>query len=114
MKSKRTRNLSDAVLLGIAKRIYDGKILTDRQVKPEELLGVFMPLIFLSKKNMPKDIGLIYADIEIDRALPRGINGMPMFTQMHFLNKANTKRLNEMYSKLKKVRDNEDKLIKGE
>lgn len=103
---------TDEELKQIAKDLYAGKIFTDRHLKQHEmsmLNFVFMPLAFLNEKEKEEfratakagQFGLIYE--YIDKALPRSINGLPMFTSMRLLSKDDTEKVNEYYESVVKV-----------
>jgi hypothetical protein len=61
-----------------------------------------MALIFCKKEDIPEDIGAIYE--YMDRAGPRSINGMPMFTSCKFLTQAEYKEVCEYIQEIKKIR----------
>ena len=53
------------------------------------------------------DVGMIYESN--DKALPRGINGYPMFSSCGFLSKSDASRFLEVYGKYEKIREKLDK-----
>jgi len=82
---------TDEELTEIAKKIHAGAIFTSASIPADHhhMLGmVFMPLMFADealqesfKEDPPH---LVYA--EMSKALPRGVNGYPMFPECAFLN----------------------------
>lgn len=65
-------------------------VLFSHQVDPSVLTSVFMPLVFLSKDNLKwMEDNEIFSFYEyMSEAGPRSINGYPIFTSMHMLNKS--------------------------
>jgi len=65
------------------------------------------------KNTQPKivdflnNVGMIYESF--DKALPRGVNGYPMFTSCGYLSKTDASRFLEYYTKYEKVREKLDK-----
>lgn len=94
---------TDAELKRIAEDLYKGDIFTDRHCKtPEDCMMSFFPLMFMDKKGVTelnKTAGLIFQYRNC--AMPRGINGMPMFLSFHVLPKKETKTMFEYYHKIK-------------
>lgn len=72
----------------------DGRVFTSADIRnPEQLSWVFLPLMDINNlltKSEIESVGLIYE--EMSKALPRGINGMPMFTSCRFMNIDDHKR----------------------
>lgn len=54
-----------------------------------------------------KTIGMLYESY--DKALPRGINGYPMFMSCNIVSIEDTKRFREMYGKYEKMREDFEK-----
>jgi len=73
----------------IAHDIYTGRFFCSRQVEPSMLNSVFLVWALmdpLEKKHLiDSGLSLMYADM--DHALPRSINGYPVFSEMRFLNR---------------------------
>jgi hypothetical protein len=73
--------------------------------KPEDVGLVFLPLAMaddaLTEDLKRMEITFVYEDIS--RALPRSINGMPMFTSMNMLNKADHERLRTINQKIEEA-----------
>lgn len=93
----------------IAEDLYRGYIFTDRHVEnKEDIPSVFMSLCMLDKEGIDKlknmDIGMIYE--YIDKAMPRSINGMPIFFSFNILNKDDTKRVIDRYNRIIKAVEN--------
>lgn len=85
--------------------LFKGLIFTDRHIKKEDFhifASVFMPIVFMSKKQTEslKGVGLIFE--YLDKAGPRGINGYPSFFSLRTLTKKETKVMFEYYEKFKK------------
>ena len=95
----------DKDLKKIALDIYTDKIFCSRQLRnPEkELSMVFIPLIFMDEEQRKKledyKPALMYE--YYDKALPRVINGYPMFMSMHTLNEEESDKMWEYYEKIK-------------
>lgn len=98
----RTRN----ELKQLAKDIHAGSVFTDRNVRPgdqERMLSmIFMPLIFLDEETIEKwkedPPGMFYEYIE--KAMPTGVNGYPMFMSMSYLTKKEAEIVVEYYEKV--------------
>jgi hypothetical protein len=82
----------------LALAITTGAVFTDAQVKPQDkhlLSMIFMPLLFMAKEQWAemaqKNIGALYA--EYSDAMPRSINGYPIFTQVSILSKTDTAKV---------------------
>jgi hypothetical protein len=78
----------------IARDLQAGHIFTDKHMSEydQKNLGmVFMVLMFMDPRDfyIPETIGMIYE--HMSQAMPRSINGMPMFTSLHYLNVEDTK-----------------------
>lgn len=58
------------------------------------------------RENMLKSIGLVYE--YLDKAGPRGINGMPNFFSCRLLNQDDAKKMFEYYEKYKEIRQTAD------
>jgi hypothetical protein len=123
----------DEDLKKIAKDLYNNLIFTDRQCKENNLLMVFMPLMFMapSAPNLSEDISknrdskiytLLEADIEkkyymeyikdigmiyeyISEAGPRSINGNPIFTSFKLLSKTDFVKMIDFYNSYKDMRE---------
>ena len=88
---------SDRELRQIAMDFVDGKIFTDRHLRPNEadlVSHVFMPLGLMDNEKMSVFLAdkprLIYE--YLDSVSPRGlaVNGYPIFFSMRFLNEEET------------------------
>lgn len=72
----------------IALDVLQGRIFCDRMVDaPEMVTSVFMPLGLMEHKDLKalakRNPQLIFE--YLDKAMPMGVNGMPMFTSMQYL-----------------------------
>ena len=79
----------ESELKQIAIDLQASHIFTDRHMNEHDRknLGmVFMVIMFMDAKDfyIPESIGMVYE--YMSKAMPRSINGMPMFTSIHFLN----------------------------
>ena len=88
-KPHKLKNRSDRELKRIAHDIYTGKVFCNRQVEPSMLSSVFMVWALLNplekKEMLDRGMSMMYA--EISNAMPRQINGYPVFGEMSVLNK---------------------------
>jgi hypothetical protein len=73
--------------------------------KPEDVGLVFLPLAMaddaLTADLQRMEVTFVYEDLS--KALPRSINGMPMFLSMQFLNKADHQRLRTIKQKIEEA-----------
>ena len=99
--NKRTP-LLDKKLKEIARGLHEGKIFCDTQIREGDsniLLSIFMPLVFMSKKDIwlmqKHPPGLMYE--YMDKAGPRSVNGYPCFFSMRILSLEDTKRMSGFY-----------------
>lgn len=87
-------SLSETELRELAWDIHAGKVFTNRHIRPgdESLAGnIFMILLFMERKDLlalKDDFGMVFE--YYDKALPRAINGYPMFLSCRFLNRQDT------------------------
>ena len=88
-KPQKLKNRSDRELKRIAHDIYTGKVFCNRQVEPSMLSSVFMVWALLNplekKEMLDRGMSMMYA--EMSNAMPRQINGYPVFGEMSVLNK---------------------------
>lgn len=108
----------DAELKQLAQDIYDQKVFTSAHVSRGEqynIAMIFMPIALGAFKGYTQedleDLGLMYE--YYSEAMPRGINGMPIFPSVRLLNKLDLEKVNVYYikySELKKAfNDDEEK-----
>ena len=94
---------NDEELKQIAIDLFSGKIFTDRHLNsPEELAHHFMPLVFMKETNLKKlskKVDFIYE--YMDKAMPMGCNGKPIFMSLQYLTKPETKKMLLYHEKLK-------------
>jgi len=93
----------ESELKQIAIDLQVGHIFSDRHMNEydrKNLGMVFMVILFMDPKDfyIPTSIGLVYE--YMSKAMPRGVNGMPMFTSCHFLNVEDT---NYVFAKAKEI-----------
>jgi hypothetical protein len=89
----------------IARDLQAGHIFTDRHMNEHDRRNVgmvFMVLMFMDAKDqyIPESIGMVYE--YMSKAMPRSINGMPMFTSMHYLNIEDT---NYVFQKAREIEE---------
>lgn len=96
--------MSDQDIKKLAEDMYKGLVFTDRHIEnKEDIVRVFMPIILAGesiiselRKNSP---GMIYE--YMDKAVPMGINGMPIFFSFRIISKEDTKKVFDYYYKIK-------------
>lgn len=102
------KHLTDEEIKQLAEDLYKGLIFTDRHIHDPKLVPmVFMPLVFLDKKQIDEiqeDFGFMYE--YMSEAGPRAINDMPMFTSAKIVNKEDAKKVFEKYEQIKSAVDN--------
>jgi hypothetical protein len=102
---------TDQELRELAMEMISGIVFTSLQVETQSLIQmVFMPLIFISddmRKNWdenPEEApAMLYESMA--KAGPQAINGYPMFTSLHYLNKKELIRFKEFVQAATKSRD---------
>jgi hypothetical protein len=103
------RPKAEEELKQIAKDIYAGNIFTSNHMKPEDqgiMQLVFLPLTFIDGQEREdllaaaknEQIGCFYE--RYTEALPRQINGYPIFMSMSALNKEDVKKVEEYIKKV--------------
>lgn len=90
----------------IALQLYRGEIFTSNHSavqSSEALAGVFMILQMGAFKDWTQqevdEIGMLYE--HMDKAMPRSMNGLPMFMSVRFLDKKDAEAVLEIYKKIK-------------
>ena len=100
---------TDKELKEIALGINSGTIISSMTVRNEEMSSVFIPLALMDAKQFKKFVdmkpGMVYE--HIDQAMPRSVNGMPMFTSIQILDLDEYHKLIEIINELKKWLSNE-------
>lgn len=88
---------SNETICEIAKGIMSGSIFSSDQCPPRLLTFVFMILALMGPKhlveNILRDITLYYE--MMSKAVPRGINGYPIFLSCQMMNRDEHRRLRE-------------------
>jgi hypothetical protein len=106
MKDKKHISKEDEELKQIAEDLWAGRIYSNRNMNDIKLIdSVFMPLMFLDRRKL-KQLQHLKVDFfyeYIDKAGPRSINGMPVFTSVRCLTKPETARMFEFYEAIKKA-----------
>ena len=96
----------------IALDIISGTIISSMTIRDKDLSTVFMPLTFMNKNQYSKFIdqkpGVIYE--YFDQALPRSVNGLPIFTSMKVLDIDECHRLVKIIKELEEWSKNEKKI----
>jgi len=100
------KNRPEEELKQIAVDLFQGKIFTDRHLQRlEDLPMVFMVIAFMRPKDLEKlkddPPGLIFE--YLDKAAPRGTNGMPGFFSCQMLSQEDTKKVSEICGRLEKA-----------
>lgn len=96
--------LKSLALMIMTNKVFTSGHLTGQEIENGMLPHVFMPLLFMDsddpiKEKLSKnEIGLIYADM--DDAMPRSINGLPMFMRCSFLTTEETEIVNRYHLKM--------------
>jgi len=99
---------TDKEIKELAMDLFSGRIFIDRQIpkiQEDLVIMVFMPLVF-SKKELGKwmeknEIDLIYG--KMSDAMPRSINGYPMFHTISFLDKADTVKFFDKHKEISEL-----------
>jgi hypothetical protein len=84
-----------------------GKLFTDHHCRADDLPLAFMPLALMKPSQIAElqgsDLGLIFE--YVDKAGPRGINGMPFFFSMQILNRADAQVVMDLAKRLQVAQD---------
>ena len=99
---------TDAEIKATALDMVGNRIFTSDQCRTIEEIGmVFLPLAMCDEAAradmIEKDYTFFYEDYS--KALPRGINGLPMFTSMKCLNSTDHQRLRDVYRAMRRALD---------
>jgi len=101
------KNQPDKVLRELAHDIYRGTKFCSRQVDPSNFSGCFMVWALLNplerKQLIDRGMSMLWANMS--DAMPRGINGYPVFGSMHILNKHDDLKVYEYYKEVCKKMD---------
>lgn len=100
---------TDQELKQIAADYYDGKIFSTTEMNGPNMVHlsmVFMPILLgaFKEESSTKDVEWIYE--YYDKAGPRGINGMPIFTSLRYLSRDEFKRMVDFFEMYKNVKEN--------
>jgi hypothetical protein len=90
----------------IALGIHAGTIFCDWHLPPSDNLEewannirmCFMPIVFMSSTDFPKDCGLIWE--YLNAAGPRSVNGLPSFMSMRHCTQAETHKVRTLLKRL--------------
>lgn len=102
---------SDGILRKLAHDIEEGRVFTSNHIQNKKDISiVFMPLTMLNSVEFKriKKMKPVFLYEEMSRALPMGVNGMPIFFSFNFLNQADYDQLT-IY--IKKYRESIKKFI---
>jgi hypothetical protein len=96
MTTKTTAALTDEEVVTLARDLVKNLIFMSDQIRRPEDLSMVFPVLFMlddvQRESMKeKDIGAFYE--YNDKALPRGVNGYPMFMSVRWLTKEDYKRV---------------------
>jgi len=104
-KPQKLKNRSEQELKRIAHDIYTGKVFCNRQVDPCMLGSVFMVWALLNplekKEMLDRGMSMMYANMSA--AMPRQINGYPVFGEMSILNKHDDLRVYKHYKDIQEA-----------
>ena len=102
------KSLTEAEVKDLALRIFRGEVFTSSQVRKEdwELLRIiFMPLGMMEDKDIARlskqGAVLLYADME--EAMPRSINGYPIFPSFSWINKEDAEKVTQKFKQNEKA-----------
>lgn len=107
-KEEAKRFLSDEKIKEVAQGLIQNKYFMSDQLPEhmkDQLHLVFMPLVFMKKDALKKmadwDVVCLYEENRL--AMPRGINGLPIFPSCSMLTREDYKRVIEVEGKLRKA-----------
>ena len=102
------KNQPDRELRELAHDIYRGTKFCSRQVDPSNFESVFLVWALLNplEKKQLVDRGMSMLWANMSDAMPRGINGYPVFGSMHILNKHDDLKVYEYYKEIQEKMDN--------
>jgi hypothetical protein len=108
------KSLSDQELKDLALDVWKSRVFLSSYIPPQDqdlVVQIFLPLLFMDKKQL-KDLadsrpGVFYEYYE--KAMPRSINGYPIFPSFQFLSQDNTTTLIKYIKKL----DEKEAIFKG-
>jgi len=97
---------TDDQLKQLAKDIHTGLVFTNNHIPPDDPMAlgiVFMPLVMMNdqqqKEFEEKQPGMVYE--YLDKAGPRSMNGLPMFTSLQFITVDEYAKLRVFYDEIK-------------
>lgn len=132
--------MSDDDLKKIAKDIVDNKIFTDRHCSSNDIMSIFMPMMFMGHISWPTEdtrenklikiflkekeksykkrykiwlnnVGLVYE--YLSKAGPMAVNGCPIFYSCRFLSKESTEKMFKYYDEYLKLKKEIDEKFKN-
>lgn len=97
--------MTDQEVKQLAEDMYRGLVFTDRHLqRKEDVSMVFIPLVLMGKELIDKLLknppGMIYE--YLDKAGTMSVNGMPMFMSFKMVSTEDTKKVFEIYNKIRK------------
>ena|SRR5271157_157264 len=97
---------TDEQLKQLAKDIFTGLVFTNNHIPPDDPMAlgiVFMPLVMMNDEQQAeftaKQPGMVYE--YLDKAGPREMNGLPMFTSLQFITVDEYEKLRVFYDEIK-------------
>jgi hypothetical protein len=102
--------LSDQDIIEVATGIFRGEIFTDQHVRPGDSISlsmIFLPLSLMEGKDLKAlqadPPGILYG--KMNEAMPRSINGYPMFASIRMLSQPDAARVWDKYDAIKAAVD---------
>ena len=89
----------------LAEDIFDGRVFGTWEIRKgeEHLIPMIFMVVLLAPEKIPKDTAHLFEYIE--NALPRGVNGKPMFMSCRILTKKELPIVQENIEILRKLRE---------
>jgi len=107
VKPHKIKSVPSETIKEVARGIATGQVFTDRHVPEHErnnLPMIFMPIALGAMNDVDlKSLGLLYENLS--EALPRSVNGMPIFGSFKMLNKKDAEMAFDMAMRMRKAMD---------
>ena len=97
---------TDEELKKLAQDLIGNRVFMSDQLRnPADLTMVFFPLAMLDEETVQRlrDEKITHVYEYLDKALPRGINGYPMFMSCNLITEAEYKRVRELEQKMRQA-----------